>query len=137
MTETPQLTERYGAPPRRIPRHLQRWGVVGFLAASFAAAVWFTIGMAPGQLEYQDVGYTIHSDTRATVDFEVTKDFDATAECMLHVLDDSYAIVGAKIVTVGPHEGSTAGERNQYLRSDLLTEYRGVSGVVDSCWLVD
>ena len=93
--------------------------------------------MNVGRLEYQDVGYTIESDTRASVDYQVTKDFEDTAQCMLHVLDESYAIVGARMVTLGPHEGSTGEERSQYYSSDLRTEYRGVTGIVDSCWLVE
>ncbi len=116
---------------------VQRLLVIGALAVAVATTVWFTISMNVGRLEYQEVGYTIESDTRASVDFEVTKDFEATAQCMLHVLDDSYAIVGARIVTLGPHEGSSEADRSQYYSSQLRTEYRGVTGIVDSCWLVD
>lgn len=132
-----ELSDRYGSQRRSLSPKIQRWGIVGALAVAVTTAIWFTIDMAAGQLEYQDVGYTIESDTRASVDFEVTKDFDATAQCMLHVLDESYAIVGARIVTIGPHEGSTADERSGYYSSDLRTEHLGVTGIVDSCWLLD
>nr|WP_232532784.1 DUF4307 domain-containing protein [Nesterenkonia alkaliphila] len=115
----------------------QRIAVIGALVVAVATAVWSTVSMNVGRLEFQDVGYTIESDTRVSVDYEVTKDFDATAECMLHALDDSYAIVGARIVTIGPHEGSTEADRSQYYSSELRTEYRGVTGIVDSCWLVE
>ncbi|WP_300342286.1 DUF4307 domain-containing protein [Nesterenkonia sp.] len=131
------LAQRYGTPRRRLSPAGQKWAVIAALGAALAAAVWFTISLGVGQVEYKDVGYTIESDTRASVDYEVTKDFDATVQCMLHVLDDSYAIVGARIVTIGPHEGSTADERSQYFRSELRTEHRGVTGIVDSCWELD
>lgn len=131
------LAARYGTRRRRPSRTAQKWGVIGVLIVAVAAAVWFTVSLAFGQLEYKDVGYNIASETRASVDYEVTKDFEATAQCMLHVLDESYAIVGARIVTIGPHEGTTAAERSQYFRSDLRTEHLGVSGIVDSCWLLD
>ncbi|GAA1807778.1 DUF4307 domain-containing protein [Nesterenkonia flava] len=138
MSETTStMTQRYGTPKRGLSPRAQRWGIIGALVIALAAAIYFTVGMAVGQLEYRDVGYTIHSDTQATVDYQVTKDFDATAQCTLHVLDDSYAIVGSRIVTLGPHEGATSADRSQYYRSDLRTEYRGVTGVVDNCWLLE
>lgn len=131
------LSTRYGAARRRPSRAAQRWAVISALTVALAAVAWFTSTMAFGQLEHQDVGYTIESQTRASVDYEVTKDFDATAQCMLHVLDESYAIVGARIVTIGPHDGTSAADRSQYFRSDLRTEHLGVTGIVDSCWLLD
>lgn len=131
------LSTRYGAPRRKPSRTAQYWAVISALTVALGAVAWFTYSLAFGQLDYQDVGYTIESETRASVDYEVTKDFDATAQCMLHVMDESYAIVGARIVTIGPHEGTSAADRSQYFRSDLRTEHLGVTGVVDSCWLLD
>lgn len=128
------LTARYGAPRKGPSARTQRWLIVGSLVLAFAAAIYFTIGNAVGQLSYQDVGYTIHSDTSASVDYEVGKDFDATVQCSIQVLDDSYAVVGHQIVTIGPHEGATTAEREQYYRTDLRTESRGVSGIVEDCW---
>ena len=131
------ISERYGAARRGLSPRAQRGLIVGALLLAFATAVWFTISLNIGRLEYQDVGYTIVSDSRAEVDFEVTKDFEDTAQCMLHALDDSYAIVGARIVTIGPHEGSSEAQRSRYYSAELRTEYRAVTGIVDSCWLVD
>lgn len=131
------LVDRYGPARRGLSSTAQKWSIIGAFAVAGAAAVWFTVNLAFGELEYQDVGYNIESETRAYVDYEVTKDFEDTAQCMLHVLDDSYAIVGAEIVTLGPHEGETVDDRSQYFRTELRTEYEGVSGVVDSCWLLD
>lgn len=132
-----ELDDRYGSPRRGLTAMAQRIAIIGALIVAVGTAVWFTVSMNVGRLEYNDVGYTIISDTRATVDYEVTKDFDATAQCMLHVLDSSYAIVGSRIVTIGPHEGSTSADRSSYYTSELRTEYRGVTGIVDSCWLLD
>ncbi|GAA1179421.1 MULTISPECIES: DUF4307 domain-containing protein [Nesterenkonia] len=128
------LAERYGAPKRPLSSRTRVGLVVGALVAALAVAVYFTVGNTVGQLTSKDVGYIIHSDTSASVDYELTKDFDATVQCMVQVLDDSYAIVGAKTVTIGPHEGSGSADRSQYFRTDVRTEYRGVTGIVDSCW---
>lgn len=131
------LAERYGAPRRTLSSRTRRWLIVGSLVAAFGMALYFAFGSSIGQLTSKDVGYIIHSDTSASVDYEVTKDLDTTAQCMVQVLDDSYAVVGAKTVTIGPHEGSTSADRSQYFRTDLRTEHRGVTGIVDSCWEVD
>lgn len=131
------VQNRYGTPRRGLSRTAQKIAIIGALMVAAATTVWFTWGMNVGQLEYKDVGYTIISDTRASVEYQVTKDFDATAQCMLHVLDSSYAIVGSQIVTIGPHEGSSSTDRSAYYSSELRTEYRGVTGIVESCWLVD
>ncbi|MDO5493487.1 MAG: DUF4307 domain-containing protein [Nesterenkonia sp.] len=141
MTDSPSqdtLAGRYGSARSGLSPRTRRWLIIGALAAAVAAAVYFAIGNAVGQLTYKDVGYTIHSDTQMTVDYEVSKDFDVTAQCMLHALDSSYAVVGATIVTIGPdEEGSSAEDRSRYFETDLRTEYRAVTGIVDRCWEVD
>lgn len=140
MTHTPapdSLAHRYGAPRRSLSIRTRGWLIAGALAAAFALAVYFTVGNTFGELTSKDVGYVIHSDTAASVDYEVTKDFDATAQCMVQVLDDAYAVVGATTVTIGPHEGTTSADRSQYFRTDLRTEHRGVTGIVESCWEMD
>lgn len=136
-TDSPTMSQRYGAQQQRMSPAAKKWSVISALALALAAAVWFTLGNSPGELTFKDVGYNIESDTRASVDYQVTKDFDATAQCMLHVMDSSYAIVGARIVTIGPHEGASTADRSQYFRSEVRTEHRGVTGVVDDCWLLD
>ncbi|GAA3065575.1 MULTISPECIES: DUF4307 domain-containing protein [Actinomycetes] len=134
---SPSLAERYGTAKRPLTARTRTWLILAALAAALAVAVYFTVGNTVGQMTSKDVGYIIHSDTEASVDYEVTKDFDATVQCMVQVLDDTYAVVGAKTVTIGPHEGSDSSDRSQYLRTDLRTEHRGVTGIVDSCWELD
>ncbi|MCH8571677.1 DUF4307 domain-containing protein [Nesterenkonia sp. AY15] len=132
-----ELQSRYGTPRRSASARSQRWMIIGALVLAFGAIVYFTVGNAVGQLTHNDVGYRIISDTEASVDFEVSKDQDATVQCMIHVLDNSYAVVGARVITIGPHEGSSPGDRSEYYRTEVRTESRGVTGVVDSCWDVD
>lgn len=132
-----QLAQRYGAPRRRVSGRAKKWGVIGAIAAACGIAGWFTYDIAFGALDYNDVGYEIVSDTRVIVDYEVTKDFDDTAQCAVEALDEGYAVVGHRIVTIPPHEGEGAGDRSQYYQSELRTEYRAVTGVVDSCWLLE
>lgn len=132
-----ELESRYGARRRSASPKSQRWMIIGALILALGAMVYFTVGNAVGQITHNDVGYTIISDTEATVDFEVSKDHDVTVQCMIHVLDNSYAVVGARVITIGPHEGSEPGDRSEYYRTELRTESRGVTGVVDSCWDIE
>ncbi len=111
--------------------------ILGAFLLTLAAMIYVTVANAVDQIDHNDVGYTIASDTEAEVDFQVTKDFDATVQCMVQVLNSSYAVVGADIVTLGPQDGSNPEDRSQYYSTDVRTESRGVSGVVDSCWHAD
>ncbi|MDR8018841.1 DUF4307 domain-containing protein [Nesterenkonia aerolata] len=141
MTDTPTqdtLAARYGTTGSGPSPRTRRWLIIGALLAAVLVTVYFAIGNAAGQLTYKDVGYTIHSDTEMTVDYEVAKDLDVTAQCMIHALDSSYAVVGATTVTIGPEdEGSGAADRSRYYQTDLRTEYRAVTGIVDQCWEVE
>jgi len=128
---------RYGAPRRKVTAKSQRWMILGALILALAGFIYVAVADSIGQLTHNDVGYEIISDTEATVDFELTKDYDATAQCMIHVLDNSYAVVGARVITIGPHEGEEPGDEREYYRTDVRTESRGVTGVVDSCWHVE
>lgn len=131
------LAERYG-PARRRPSRRLRTVLIGLaLIAALGLGVW-VVADGPSRLpESKDVGYDIVSDVEASVDFEVTKEFDSTVRCMVQALDDSYAVVGAKTVTIGPHSGDGVAERTQSFTVDLRTERRAVTGVVDSCWRVE
>ena len=96
----------------------------------------FTGGVAP--VSSKDVGFNIIDSTHATVDFEVTKDAGATAQCAVQVLSEQYAVVGWKVETIGPNPNTDAynGGRTTSHRSTIRTESLGVSGGVHSCWMV-
>ncbi len=93
----------------------------------------FTAFFALKPVSTQDVGFSIGSDDlHAVVDYQITKDPHATVECAVAVLSENYAIVGWKTVTIGPAEEGTTMHRTQ-----LRLESPGVSGGVDSCWVLD
>lgn len=85
-----------------------------------------------GTLTSKDIGFTIPDASSAIVDFNVTKPTDATVDCAVQVLNDSYAVVGWKTVRIGPAESGTVPQRVS-LRTDSL----GVTGGVNACWLVE
>ncbi|GAB3179346.1 hypothetical protein GCM10027060_06890 [Nesterenkonia halophila] len=131
------LAERYG-PVRRGPSRRLRTVLISLaLVAALGLGIWVAVEGPSSLPESKDVGYDIASDSEASVDFEVTKEFDSTVRCLVQVLDDSYAVVGATTVTLGPHTGDDVSERTQSFTADLRTERRGVTGLVESCWTVE
>lgn len=110
----------------------------GLLAGVILMAL-ITIVSATPAVSSKNVGFEVHDATYASVEFRVTKDPEATAQCAVQVLNSSFAIVGWKVATIGPtpvSEGVDSG-RTTSERVSLRTESLGVSGVVESCWIVD
>lgn len=133
------LANRYGSPKRRLSRRA-RWILA--CAALFAGVVLMGIialTSATPDVSSKDVGFDVVDSTYATVDFRVTKEPGTTAECAVRVLNSSYAIVGWKVVTVGPTPPSEGidDRRTTVETASLRTESLGVSGGVDSCWIVE
>ncbi|MCU1575216.1 MAG: hypothetical protein JWO93_3298 [Micrococcaceae bacterium] len=110
------------------------------LAAVFALAfvAWLGLGRGPATVDSKDVGFTVTDSTQTVVDFQVTKDPGAVAQCAVKALSESYAIVGWDVVTIGANDaGAGSGQgRTTAHRVALRTESLAVSGLVDSCWLV-
>ncbi len=97
-----------------------------------AGAAWIAAPSPAGEVTFKDVGFSIPDAGRAIVDFQVTKDTDATVTCAVQALNDSYAVVGWKQVTIGPAEDATTAQRVE-LRTDSLS----VTGGVHACWIAD
>ncbi|QCU79680.1 DUF4307 domain-containing protein (plasmid) [Citricoccus sp. SGAir0253] len=133
------LANRYGPGQSDRRSFGSRWGkwIAGAaVVAAVAVAGWFALDPSKDSLSWKDVGYTIDSPTRASVTFEVTKDYQDTVECAIQVLSENYAIVGWHTVTIGPTEpGDLPSDKSRYYDVDLRTDALGVSGGVDSCWI--
>ncbi|MHA7239395.1 DUF4307 domain-containing protein [Arthrobacter sp. TMS1-12-1] len=138
-TPTPRVANRYGTPKPKKPLGRVRMLVVALILAAVAAvaAVALTTGSPP--VSSKDVGFSLSADDRASVDFEVTKDRSATVQCAVQVLSENYAVVGWRIVTIGPNspEDGVDGGRTTAHRTELRTDSPGVSGGVNTCWVVE
>ena len=72
----------------------------------------------------------------ARVDYEVTKDPAATAQCAVQVLNESYAVVGWTVVTIPPADAEADGDGRTTSHSTAVrTESEGVTGGVNACWI--
>lgn len=138
----PRVANRYGAPKRKQPssgdgRRLDRvliWAVLG--VAVIATGI-FAIFAGTPDVSSKDVGFSIEGPAVARVDYEVTKDPSATAQCAVQVLNESYAIVGWTVVTLPPVDAETGGDgRTTSHSTTVRTESEGVSGGVNACWIV-
>lgn len=109
------------------------------LVAAVGVTFWFTMASSSSMLAYKTVGYSIESETDAWVEFELTKEPEATVACAIRVLSDTAAIAGYRTVTIGPNEDTTAVGKDltKYYDATLRTDQLGASGQVETCWYVD
>ncbi|NYE96523.1 hypothetical protein FHU41_002773 [Psychromicrobium silvestre] len=132
------LANRYGRPQSKLGRRGKIWliAVAAVLIITFVS--WLTFGNGP-TADSKLVGFTVVNATETTVNFQVSKDPASTAQCELQALDNSFAVVGWKVVTVGPNgsDQGTEGGRTTVQKVDLLTDTLAVSADVDSCWIVN
>jgi hypothetical protein len=133
------LANRYGGQKRALSRKSK--GILAGLALLLGAGFmgWVATSSAQKPVTFKDIGYSTVDATLTEVDFQVTKYPGATAKCAVKALDSSFAVVGWKVVEIGPNaprDGADGG-RTTAQRTTVRTESEAVSGVVDSCWIVD
>lgn len=134
----PSLVNRYGAPKRSLGKRgkVILWLTIAVLALAFTT--WLAVGRGPSPVDSKVVGFSVTDATMSELDFQVTKDPSATAQCAAKAMNESYAVVGWDVVTIGPN-GTAAGSdggRTTAQRAMVRTDSLAVSLVVDSCWIV-
>jgi len=125
------LDARYGRTSRR-------GGVIGIVIAAVVIvglAAWWFVWASPidtgPSLDWQDKGFQVVSDAQIDATFLVTLDPGNAAECAVEALDESYGVVGWKVVDV---PAST--DRMRTFATPLRTTEHAVTGTVHECWLV-
>lgn len=114
--------------------------VVAVLVLAFVT--WLAVGRGQPAVSSKLIGFSVIDPTMTHVDFQIIKDPDQTGACALKAMNSAYAVVGWKVVTVGP--GRQVGtvstvrqtDRTTAVRADVRTDSLAVTGVVESCWLV-
>lgn len=130
------VSERYGTPRRSLSRRVKLTLAGGALGVAVIGAGFFALGQGGPQIDSKDVGFAVADAGHIAVDFQITKDPEATVHCAVQALSENYAVVGWKVATIGPAtDGDTA--RTTAHRVQLRTESQAVSGGVDSCWSGD
>lgn len=126
------IEARYGLSPqrRRRARLLAILAAVGVTLAIIAWVAWAGL-LAPGaSLESRNLGYALIGDDAVEVRFQITMDAGRTASCALQALNDTFAIVGWKVVTIPASELGT-----RQFSETLRTSEPAVTGLIYRCWL--
>lgn len=133
------LANRYGRQKRALTGKAKRNILIAALAVGIGFMAWISTSSATASVTFKDIGYSTPDATLAEIDFQVTKDPATDAKCAVKALDATFAVVGWKVVDVGPNAADvgTDGGRTTAHRAIVRTESQAVSGVVDSCWIPD
>ena len=133
------LANRYGSQKRTLGRKARRNIVIAALALGIVFLAWVSTSAATASVSFKDVGYSTLDATAAEVDFQVTKNPETAAKCAVKALDAKFAVVGWKVVDIGPNaaDNGTDGGRTTVHRVTVRTESPSVSAVVDNCWIPD
>ena len=133
------LANRYGGQKRALTRKGKRNILFAALAVGIALLAWVSTSAATSSVSFKDIGYSTRDATLTEIDFQVTKDPAADAKCAVKAMDSKFAIVGWKVVDIGPNgtDAGTDGGHTTGHSTQLRTESQAVSAVVDSCWIPD
>ncbi|MGY2743288.1 DUF4307 domain-containing protein [Pseudarthrobacter sp. O4] len=131
------LANRYGGQKRALTGKAKRNILIAALAVGIGFMAWISTSSATASVSFKDIGYSTPDATLTEIDFQVTKDPATDAKCALKALDAKFAVVGWKVVDVGPNaaDAGTDGGRTTVHRAIVRTESQAVSGVIDSCWI--
>ena len=127
------LDERYGRPPeaRRRQRRLG-WIVGGAFALVFCAwVVWAALDtVGPAALDVRDTAHAVVDDRTVEVTFELSVATGTTTYCAVQALNDTFAVVGWKVIEVPPSE-----QRTRSLTETVTTTELASTGLIYRCWL--
>ena len=133
------LANRYGGQKRALNSKAKRTILVAGLAVGIGFLAWISTSSATASVSFKDIGYSTPDATLAEADFQVIKDPAAEARCAVKALDAKFAVVGWKVVDIGPNaaDAGADGGRTTVHRALVRTESQAVSAVVDNCWIPD
>ncbi|RKR75001.1 DUF4307 domain-containing protein [Frondihabitans australicus] len=127
-----ELDRRYGRS--RSFRLRRRWIAVivgvAFAAVFGAWVVWAGFDGTSASVDTDDAGYTILSDHQATVNSQVSVAPGTKVDCAVEVLNSGFDVVGWKIVHLPAQTQQTT-----VYKTSITTMNRGVTGLIDKCWL--
>ncbi|MGG5171960.1 DUF4307 domain-containing protein [Pseudarthrobacter sp. J1738] len=134
------LANRYGSPKRGLAgltAKSRKFIIMIAVILGVLFMAWVATSSAVAPVSSKDISYTANDPTQTEVEFQVTKDPQATAQCAIKALDSSFAVVGWKVVELGPNgtDVGSDGGRTTITRVGVRTESPAVSGVVDQCWI--
>jgi hypothetical protein len=134
VTNSDFLAERYGRTKERARRN--RVAVISLATVlTITALTWMIASQffSPTKVQFKTTAYEISSSNRASVNFQVLG-INEPAVCAIQILDQSYAVAGYREVIIPAAKPDQSGRWVDFATT-LNTIEKGVSGVVDKCWL--
>ena len=128
----PDLDARYGRSPSSAARtRWVAWGAAAAFVVVFVAwLVWGGLLGAPAQLDVRDTGHTIVDERIVEVTFAVTAEPNTPLRCAIHAMNDSFSVVGWKIIDLPVSE-----QRNREFTDSVRTSELASTGLIYRCWL--
>ena len=131
---TPQqrLDERYGRTPDSERRTRAAMIVAGFVFAVVFTAwvVWGGLSGTNAELETRELGYANITDDSIDVRWEVSVAPGTAVSCAVQALNESFGIVGWRIVDLGSSD-----ERTRVFVETIRTAEPPVTALPYRCWL--
>ncbi len=134
------VATRYGGTKKsRVSKKTGRVIAIIAVLSAILVTCWFAFSASSSLLSYESVGYKIHDESTAWVEFELTKEPEETVACTVRVLSENAAIAGYRTVLIGPDEDTEQDRTDltKYYTTDLRTDQLGSSGELETCWYVE
>ncbi|SFN97862.1 DUF4307 domain-containing protein [Mycetocola miduiensis] len=131
--DTSVLDERYGRAPRARKRQRRLGWIAGSaIALVFVAwVVWAALDMVgPSSLDVRDTAHTVVNERTVEVTFELSVATETTSYCAVQALNDTFAVVGWKVVEIPPSE-----QRTRSFTETVTTTELASTGLIYRCWL--
>jgi hypothetical protein len=130
---TSVLDERYGRLPESRSRQRRLgWIVGGAFALVFCAwVVWAALDtVGPAALDVRDTAHRVVDEKTVEVTFELSVATGTTSYCAVQALNDTFAVVGWRVVEIPASEQRTRSFTEQVLTTELAS-----TGLIYRCWL--
>ena len=130
--DTSVLDDRYGRGHRTRTRQRRlAWLVGGVFAVIFGAwVVWAGLDAAGPAIDARNTAHSVVDDRTVTVTFELSAPPGTGSYCAVQALNDTFAVVGWKVVEVPASE-----ERTRTITETLTTVEEASTGLIYRCWL--
>ena len=132
MAVSSNLDERYGRTPgSRLRDRRVLWVVAGTFALVLTAwVVWAGLDGAGPAIEARDTRHQIIDDNSISVTFEVSLPTGTPASCAVQALNESFTVVGWKVIDLPPSESYT-----RSLTEIVHTTELSNTGLIYRCWV--
>jgi hypothetical protein len=132
LGERSAIDARYGRTGiRRRRERIVLWVLAGLFALVLGAwVIWVGLDSVKPTVDARDIGHTIVDEHSVSVTFEVSVPTGTATSCAVEALNESFTVVGWKVVDLPPSKQFTR-TFTEVLRTSELSN----TGLIYRCWL--